>query len=59
MNLLQTIFIDNKDNDLKNHRLSKEEIKVYNAIINCRNGNLGFHNTIILLLFNPAELTIE
>ena len=28
---------------IQNHNLSKEEWKVYNAIMNCKTGSLGYH----------------
>ena len=40
---IQDIFIQYGDKYIKNHKLSKEQWKVYNAIRNCGTENLGYH----------------
>ena len=40
---IQDIFIQYGDKYIKNHKLSKEQWKVYNAIKNCGTENLGYH----------------
>lgn len=40
---IQDIFINYGDEYVKNHKLSKEQWKVFNAIRNCGTKNLGFH----------------
>lgn len=40
---IQDIFITYGDEYVKNHNLSKEQWKVYNAIINCGTKELGYH----------------
>ncbi len=40
---IQDIFIAYGDEYVKNHNLSKEQWKVYNAIINCGTKELGYH----------------
>ena len=40
---IQDIFIRFGPEYIKKHKLSNEQWKVYNAIINCKTSNLGFH----------------
>lgn len=40
---IQDIFLKYGDKYIKNHKLSKEQWKVYNAIRNCGTENLGYH----------------
>ena len=40
---IQDIFIKFGPNFILNHNLSKEQWKVYNAIMNCKTRFLGFH----------------
>lgn len=40
---IQDIFISGKDEYIKNNKLSKEQWKVFNAILRCRTEKLGFH----------------
>ena len=40
---IQDIFKQYGDEYIKTHKLSKEQWKVYNAIINCKTQNLGYH----------------
>ena len=40
---IQDIFIFGKDEYIKKHKLSKEQWKIFNAIINCKTEKLGFH----------------
>ena len=40
---IQDIFLKYGDEYIKNHKLSKEQWKVFNAIRNCGTKNLGFH----------------
>ena len=40
---IQDIFKTYGPEYVKNHNLSKEQYKVYNAIINCRTIDLGYH----------------
>ena len=40
---IQDVFIQYGDKYIKNHKLSKEQWKVYNAIRNCGTENLGYH----------------
>ena len=43
MHTIQDIFKLYGDEYIKTHNLSKEQWKAYNAIINCKTSNLGFH----------------
>ena len=40
---IQDIFTFAKDEYIKNNKLSKEQWKVFNAILNCKTKELGFH----------------
>jgi len=40
---IQDIFINYGDDYIKNHKLSNEQWKVFNAIRNCNTKNLGYH----------------
>ena len=40
---IQDIFITYGDEYIKNHKLSKEQWKVFNSITNCGTKNLGYH----------------
>ena len=40
---IQDIFLEYGDEYIKNHKLSKEQWKVFNAIRNCGTKNLGYH----------------
>lgn len=40
---IQDVFLIGGPKYIKNHKLSKEQWKVYNSIINCKTKNLGFH----------------
>ena len=40
---IQDIFIKYGPEYIKKHKLSKEQWKVYNSIINCKNKELGYH----------------
>lgn len=40
---VQDIFVKYGDEYIKNHNLSKEQFKVFNAIRNCKTKNLGYH----------------
>ena len=43
---VQDVFLKFGPNYIKNHNLSIDEWKVYNAIINCHTEKLGIHSSI-------------
>lgn len=43
MTELQDIFKTYKDEYLRNHKVSAQQLKVMNALINCRTAALGAH----------------